>query len=157
MRRDFYYLPIITILTVIGLFLAFQNIILKNQASDADKRAKIASTQRNVIESISKQNRSYTRCLGEVFAKYTRDGIPITNLDLDTCTIDSQTKATNDTPTGGTAPSGQAPSSSSTASPSLLSGSSSPNSTPSQPKPEPEPSTLDKLPLVGGVFKAIGL
>lgn len=55
-------------------------------------------------QSIAKQNRSYTRCIATVFAQYTHDFNPVTITNLDTCTIDSQTKTTNNTSTGGTAP-----------------------------------------------------
>jgi hypothetical protein len=59
---------------------------------------------------IAKQNRAYTRCVATVFARYTHDFVPITIINLDKCTVDSQTKATSDTSTGGTIPVSNKPS-----------------------------------------------
>jgi hypothetical protein len=58
---------------------------------------------------IAKQNRAYTRCVATVFARYTHDFVPVTITNLDKCTLDSQTKATNNTPSGGTIPVSEGP------------------------------------------------
>lgn len=41
---------------------------------------------------IAKQNRTYTRCVATVFARYTHDFVPVTITNLDKCTVDSQPK-----------------------------------------------------------------
>lgn len=110
--------------------LAEQNKVLSQQNKDLNNQT-IKLAQDN--QSIAKQNRSYTRCLATVFALYTHNFIPISITNLDTCTTDSQSKATGDTPAGGTSANGD-PAPQGTSSPS----SSSPN--PAQPeKPQPKP------------------
>lgn len=88
-------------------------------------------------QDIAKQNRSFTLCGFQVFAKFTRDFQPIQNLDLATCTTDSQSKATQDSATGGTpeSTSGNTSAESSTSPPSSSDSlASSPNNTtPTQP------------------------
>lgn len=73
--------------------------------SEDNKNLNKQSTQLGIEnQSIAKQNRSYTTCIAQIFAKYTRDGVAVENLNLDTCTTASQTGATNNTATGGTTP-----------------------------------------------------
>lgn len=51
-------------------------------------------------QTIAKQNRSYTRCIATIFAQYTQDFVPVVINDLDTCTLDSRSQATNNSATG---------------------------------------------------------
>lgn len=131
-RLYFVILPIILGITLVGLYTSLQT---NRQNTEIIEQIKVVADQtKTAIEenqSIAKQNRSYSRCIAQIFAKYTRDDVPIRILDLDTCTTDSQTKATNDTKTGGTAP-GDSPSTEPTPAPN-----SSQPSQPSQPQNPP--------------------
>lgn len=81
-------------------------------------------------QSIAKQTRSFTTCDFKLFAKWTRDRLPIEDFNLDTCTVTSQTQATSDTTVAGTTPSG-GPARPTTA----------PQSTPVENKPTPDNSS----------------
>lgn len=75
--------------------LAQQNKILSQQNKELNEQTKKLGEEN---QAIAKQNRAYTRCIAQIFAKYTQNFIPITNLNLDTCTFDSQPHAINNTP-----------------------------------------------------------
>jgi hypothetical protein len=79
--------------------LAEQNKILSQQNKTLNTQSKQLGEEN---QSIAKQNRSYISCVANVFAAFTRDHRPITITNLETCTIDSQTQATNNTTTSGT-------------------------------------------------------
>ncbi len=112
-------------------FLAFQfTILLKLQESinDGTARSKAlqylgkdnkklnqnATTLTEQNQVLAKQNRAYTRCGFLIFAKYTRDLLPVTNLDLDACSVGNQDDQQINAPTPLQAPaqtnSGGAPS-----------------------------------------------
>lgn len=107
--------------------LAVQNKILSEQNKVLNEKSTRLGEEN---QSIAKQNRSYTRCLATVFALYTHNFVPVEITDLDTCTTDSQSNATNNSPTGGTSSSGSEAPSSASQKPSS-GGSSSPNNAPS--------------------------
>lgn len=81
---------------------------LTEQNKELSKQNKTLNTQTLKLgeenQAIAKQNRSYSRCIAEIFADYTHDFVPVTILNLDTCTTDSQTQGTRDTTTGGNTP-----------------------------------------------------
>lgn len=118
--KDFQYwihkhydlIKLILLGTILGLgvmtIINLQNAETQRNQNDKQFSKDIIAVARE-NQSIAKQNRSYTRCIAEVFAKYTRDQLPITNLNLDTCTSDSQTIETDHTESGGTAPADAAP------------------------------------------------
>lgn len=119
------------ILVSLGIMLLiFSMIMISNQnrligqVRDLAEQNNTLSKQNRALgeenQSIAKQNRAYTRCIATIFAQYTQDFVPINIVNLDTCTIDSQTQETNLTPSGGTVP-----------------GSASPQS---QKQPQPQPS-----------------
>jgi type II secretory pathway pseudopilin PulG len=93
-------MAISTLLLFGVLYLYTQNQVLRAELKGQAGIQKLAEDN----QSIAKQNRAYSRCIAQVFAKYTRDHLPVTNLNLDTCTTDSQTKATDDSASGGTTP-----------------------------------------------------
>jgi Tfp pilus assembly protein PilV len=101
-------------------------------------------------QAIAKQNRAYSRCIATIFAQYTHDFVPVTIVDLDTCTTDSQTRATNSTATGGTVPAPQKSQNTPKVSnpPTQSTNSEKPSS------PPPSPSLLDRL---NGILKALPL
>lgn len=103
------------LLVIMGvMLLVFSMIMISNQnrlisqVRDLAEQNNALSKQNRVLgeenQSIAKQNRAYSRCIATIFAQYTHDFVPITITNLDTCTLDSQTQATDSTPPGGTAP-----------------------------------------------------
>lgn len=157
-RTYFVLLPIILGIALIGLFTTVQT---NRQNAEIIKRIKVVSEQTNTLskdnkllntqtkklgednKSINKQNRSFVLCGFQVFAEYTRTRVPIENLNLEACTTDSQTTATDNTPTGGSSSSPSNTSASSRDAPrpqsSTSSQPSSPtNSTPPAPPPQPD-------------------
>lgn len=132
---------------VIGIILLIFSMImignqnrLINQIRDLSGQNKVLAQDNKKLnqdnQNIAKQNRSYTRCIATIFAQYTYDFVPVTIIDLDKCTLDSNSRSeqrqlavpgTSDTKSS--APQASSPGSSSSGS------SSSPKSTPS---PDPE-------------------
>lgn len=100
-------------------------------------------------QAIAKQNRSYSRCIATIFAMYTHNFVPITITNLDTCTTDSQTGATNNTPTAGTSPTldNQPSSTPNPTSPSPATSTSPPPTNPPPATPPPLNCTIDILGL----------
>lgn len=121
--------------------LAEQNKILSQQNKALNQKSTKLGEEN---QSIAKQNRSYTRCLATIFAQYTHDFIPINITNLDTCTTESQSQATNNTPTGGSSPTGGAPASDKPAAGSQPAA----DPTPAQPQPtQPEPVKVLGIPV----------
>jgi len=92
---------------VIGLLLLFSIVQLikindqSNRIAILTELNKQLNEQTNVLaaqalknseenQDLAKQNRAYSRCIAEIFAKHTRDNLPITILNLDTCQVGNQ-------------------------------------------------------------------
>ncbi len=141
----------IAILTELNKRLNEQTNILARQA--------VKNSEEN--QDLAKQNRTYSRCIAEIFAKFTRDDIPITILNLDTCQIGNQSDAKTNAPTSGPTgtnptPKASIPNNNSPQSSTKLSNPSptgtSPQGNPPAPQPSPSPSkppdnTIGCLPL----------
>jgi hypothetical protein len=101
---------------------------------------------------IAKQNRSYTRCVATVFAKYTHDFVPVTITNLDKCTVDSS-KATpaSALPSAPAKPGSvsvaapQSPSKVFVSSPSPQSAPKKDNTQGDKPQPTPDPSMFQQI------------
>lgn len=105
----------------------------------SEKNVTLNEEQRTVVI----QNRSYTRCLANIFAKYTRDFKPVTIENLDACILQYDTSG-NISPKASKTSSGQSGSSSknNTSSP-------APQQNNSQPPPSPPPLLNCKVDLLG--------
>lgn len=69
---------------------------LNTKTQKLAEQAKMTADQNQVL---AKQNRAYTRCGFLIFAKYTRDLQPVTELNLDTCSVGNQDDQVNNAPT----------------------------------------------------------
>lgn len=96
------------LLITIGAILLFSSMMmianqnrLINQVKDLADQNKTLNEQNNQLsrdnQQIAKQNRAYTKCIATVFAQYTHDFVPVTIVDLDSCTVESQSGRTQRT------------------------------------------------------------
>lgn len=121
--------------------LAEQNKTLSEQNKQLNVQTKNLGQEN---QSIAKQNRAYTTCLAQLFATYTQNHRPITIVSLTTCTIVSQSQATNNSATG-TTPKASPTTSSATSTVSPQSSQSPSNPTPATPPKTPLNCTIDIL------------
>jgi hypothetical protein len=164
-RRWLSYIAVGALLVFSLITLSGQNILL-TKVEKLTEENKILAEQNKELntytkqaikdnQSLARQNRSFVLCGFQVFAKYTRDRMPIEKLNLDKCTTGSQTKATDDTPTGGTTPSG----SPSNANPQKSTPQSAKPASPSKPEPKPtptEPEPITGITLIDDLLNTLG-
>lgn len=108
-----------TLLTIFGIVLLLSSLALIQKQGELSGRIESLSQQNvqlnrqnktlsqqlvktaNENQDLAKQNRAYTRCGFQIFAKYTRDNMPVSVLNLDTCQVGNQADNKINIPTTG--------------------------------------------------------
>lgn len=150
----YYYLLFPVVLGLL-VYSVYTNVTANHRLEDLTKQNTQLSTDIKTLATQNKQlaaeNKAYTKCIANVFAKYTQDRQPVIIEDLEKCVTSSLTQ-TNPQPPGTNPPASNSPTPD-TSSPAVLDTSGQPAVAPTPPQPNVIQRTLNNVQsAVRGLF-----